>query len=104
MATQDPLRARALVVPDKAERVYRFHKNTLKALAEMTGAAGLNHPSEFQPHHLLMREGDCNMVTGQEIHPYLPDGFLLRGEEDSYGYLERWKRSRAESFDAFVVE
>lgn len=104
VATQDPLRARALVVPDKAERVYRFHKNTLKALAEMTGAAGLNHPSEFQPHHLLMREGDCNMVTGQEIHPYMPDGFLLRGEEDSYGYLERWKRSRAESFDAFVVE
>ncbi|MEP5631629.1 MAG: FMN-binding glutamate synthase family protein [Tateyamaria sp.] len=104
VATQDPMRARALVVPDKAERVYRFHKNTLKALAEMTGAAGLSHPNDFRPHHLLMREGDCNMVTGEEVHPYLPDGFLLRDEEDKYGYLERWKRSRAESFAPFDAE
>ena len=41
VATQDPLRQRALVVPDKAERVRRFHDNTLVALAELVGAAGL---------------------------------------------------------------
>src|SRR5690606_17767158 len=35
VATQDPLRQRALVVPDKAERVYHFHRNTLQALSEM---------------------------------------------------------------------
>lgn len=99
VATQDPLRQRALVVPDKAERVYRFHKNTLKALAEMTGAAGLSHPNDFRPHHLLMRESDRNMVTGQEVYPYMPDGFLLRGEEDDYGYLMRWNRARADKFE-----
>ena len=104
VATQDPLRQRALVVPDKAERVHRFHKNTLKALAEMTGAAGLSHPSEFLPHHLLMREGDRNMVTGQEVYPYLPEGFLLRDEPDKYGYLKRWNRSRASDFEPFDVE
>ena len=104
VATQDPLRQRALVVPDKAERVYRFHRNTLKALAEMTGAAGLSHPNDFRPHHLLMREGDRNMVTGQEVYPYLPDGFLLRDEDDDYGYLMRWNRARADSFEPIDVE
>lgn len=103
VATQDPLRSRALHVPDKSERVARFHKHTLKALAEMTGAAGLSHPSEFLPHHLMMRETDRDMVTGEEIYPYLPEGFLLREEEDDFGYLMRWHRSRAESFVPFDV-
>ena len=103
VATQDKLRQRALDVNDKSERVYRFHENTLKALAEMTGAAGLSHPEEFRPNHLLMREGDRHMVTGGEIYPYLPDGFLLREEEDAFGYLGRWRRSRAESFEPFDV-
>jgi glutamate synthase domain-containing protein 2 len=101
VATQDKLRQRALDVPSKSERVFRFHQNTLKALAEMTGAAGLDHPSDFLPHHLLMRERDRDMVTGQEVYPYLPEGFLLRGEDDEFGYQLRWKRSRAESFEPF---
>lgn len=104
VATQDPRRARALDVEDKAPRVARFHANTLKAIAEMTGAAGLRHPREFLPHHLIMREGDRDIVTGQDIWPYLPNGFLLREESDRFGYLSRWKRSRADSFDPFDLE
>lgn len=49
VATQDPLRQRALVVPDKAERVRNFHRNTLKGLAEMLAAAGLEHPRSSKP-------------------------------------------------------
>ena len=101
VATQDPLRQRALYVPDKATRVMRFHKNTLKALAEMTGAAGLSHPREFLPHHLIMRERDRAMVTGNEVYPYLPENFLVEEQADEFGYLERWHRSRAESFAPF---
>jgi glutamate synthase domain-containing protein 2 len=103
VATQDPLRQRALNVTEKSERVFRFHQNTLKALAEMTGAAGLAAPGDFRPHHLLMRERDRDMVTGEDVYPYLPDGFLLREEEDEFGYLGRWKRARAESFEPFDV-
>ncbi len=103
VATQDPLRARALDVPDKSERVARFHANTLHAIAEMTGAAGLEHPGKFMPHHLLMREGDRDMVTGDEIYPYMPEGFLLQegGEDDRFGYRMRWRRARADSFTPF---
>ena len=35
VATQDRVRQRALVVPDKAERVYNFHHATLEALADL---------------------------------------------------------------------
>ena len=107
VATQDPTRMRALVIPDKSERVYRFHQNTLKALADMTGAAALAHPGMLLPHHLLMREADRDMVTGEDVYPYMPRGFLLRDPEpdetDRYDYRMRWARSRAESFDPFDV-
>jgi glutamate synthase domain-containing protein 2 len=101
VATQDKLRQRSLDVADKSERVFRFHQNTLKALAEITGAAGLSEPKDFQPHHLLMRETDRNMVTSAEVYPYLPENFLIEGQEDRFGYLDRWKRSRADSFAPF---
>ncbi|MCK7492555.1 MAG: hypothetical protein MZW92_13935 [Comamonadaceae bacterium] len=48
MTTQDPRRQQALVVPDKAERVWRFHQNTLEALKELVQAAGLQHPERDQ--------------------------------------------------------
>ncbi|WP_151720286.1 FMN-binding glutamate synthase family protein [Gemmobacter serpentinus] len=99
VATQDPARQKALVVPDKAERVYNFHKNTLKALGEMAAAAGLVHPSGFLPHHLLMREKDRDMVTGDEVYPYMPEGFLLREDDDRFGYLKRWRRASASQFE-----
>jgi glutamate synthase domain-containing protein 2 len=100
VATQDPRRARALVVPDKATRVTRFHANTLHAVAEMTSAAGLMHPTHFMPHHLIMRESDRDMVTGNQIYPYLPEGFLLRDPqgEDEIEYHSRWVRARPDSF------
>ncbi|MET0830742.1 MAG: FMN-binding glutamate synthase family protein, partial [Acidimicrobiia bacterium] len=55
VTTQDPKLQRALNVPDKAERVYRFHHNTVEALAEMIAAMGLDHPSELAPHHVVRR-------------------------------------------------
>ncbi|MBX7020404.1 FMN-binding glutamate synthase family protein, partial [Providencia rettgeri] len=52
VATQDPQRQKALVVDDKSLRVASFHGNTLKALAELLGAAGLEHPDQLRPHHI----------------------------------------------------
>ncbi|MDF2139909.1 FMN-binding glutamate synthase family protein [Paenirhodobacter sp. CAU 1674] len=101
VATQDKSRARALVVPDKAARVANFHRNTLKALGEMTGAAGLEHPGGFLPHHFLMREKDRDMVVGDEVYPYMPEGFLLREDDERFGYLKRWLRARPDRFEPY---
>jgi glutamate synthase domain-containing protein 2 len=101
VTTQDKLRQRALVVPDKAVRVANFHRNTVKALGDMAAAAGLTHPSNFLPRHMLMREKDRDMVTGDDVYPYMPEGFLLREDDDRFGYLMRWRRAAAASFDPF---
>jgi glutamate synthase domain-containing protein 2 len=99
VATQDPLRARALDPVHKSARVARFHRNTLEALGEMTGAAGLSQPSQFQPHHLMQRQSDRSMVQGNRAFPYLPIGFLVDEDAaDHLGYKERWSRASAASF------
>ena len=71
VATQDPLRQRALVVPDKAERVRNFHRNTLKGLAEMLAAAGLEHPSQLEAKHLVRRITDTEIRLFSQLH-YFP--------------------------------
>ena len=98
VATQDPLRARALNVGDKSQRVARFHRNTLKAVAEMAGAAGLDNPCNFLPHHFMQRDSSGEMVAGNEAFAYLPEGFLLREEDVGGGYLDRWRRADARAF------
>ena len=58
VATQDPIRQRALVVDDKWVRVKNFHAATLQALEQIAftvAAAGLDHPKEFLPAHFSRR-------------------------------------------------
>ncbi|MGY9047592.1 MAG: FMN-binding glutamate synthase family protein [Rhodobacterales bacterium] len=98
VATQDPLRQRALDVGDKSQRVARFHANTMKALAEMAGAAGLHDPRDFLPRHFMLRQAENQMTSGDEAFPYLPEGFLINGITDSQGYKARWDRADSASF------
>ncbi len=55
VTTQDEKLQRALVVPDKAERVHQFHRNTVGAVAELIAAVGLDHPSELGPDRMYKR-------------------------------------------------
>src|SRR5580704_17411269 len=74
VATQDALRQTALVVPDKTERVYNFHRNTLRALSDLLAAAGLQHPGELAPHHLARRAGPTAIRSYSDVHVFLkPD-------------------------------
>ena len=102
VATQDPTRQRALDVDDKSQRVARFHRNTLMALGEMTGAAGLEHPSDFLPRHMMMRQSDNSMVQGDQVYGYLPEGYLLDDQSPDYnGNKTRWARAQVDSFVPF---
>lgn len=100
VATQDPLRQRALVVPDKAERVFNFHRNTLKALAEMLAAAGLEHPSQLEPRHLVRRVSDREIRLFSQLHVFLKPGNLLRDDLEADFYARMWAMARADSFEA----
>ncbi len=97
VATQNQLRQRALVVPDKAERVRRFHDNTLIALCELVGAAGVAHPSELRPELLLRRMSPTEIRSFAEIYPSLAPGELLHGARDDR-YARHWELADAGAF------
>jgi glutamate synthase domain-containing protein 2 len=98
VATQDPLRQAALVVTDKAERVYNFHRLTLKALADMLAAAGLSHPDELRPYHLLRRVSPTEILQFSELHTFLQPGDLLSGGCKDGIYGDNWRRASSASF------
>ena len=99
VATQDPIRQRALVVSDKAGRVHNFHRNTLLALSEMIAAAGLDHPSRLGPHHLVRRVSLTEIRLFSQLHIFLANGELLDGDSDRDFYGAAWRLARADSFD-----
>jgi glutamate synthase domain-containing protein 2 len=77
VATQDPELVRGLVVSDKATRVANFHRNTVKAFCEIIAAAGLDHPRQLRPWHVVRRVGPTEVRTYAEIFDYLRPGDLL---------------------------
>jgi glutamate synthase domain-containing protein 2 len=99
VSTQDPTRSRALVVPDKLERVYSFHRSTLHALAELTAAAGLDHPSDFRPVHFCRRVSAREVLTFADLYPALRPGELLGGTVDPR-FRDAWAMARPDSFHA----
>jgi glutamate synthase domain-containing protein 2 len=98
VATQDPLRQRAIVVPDKAERVASFHRNTLHALAELVAAAGLSHPAELRPHHFLRRASSDKVISLAEQYEQLAPGQLTADPASSPRFAEAWALSTAGTF------
>ncbi len=101
VATQDPLRQRALVVPDKAKRVATYHRNTLHVLAELVAAAGLRHPSEITPWHIRLRSGSTQVETAYAAYDRLEPGQLLTGG-GSPAYATAWSWARADTFDRVI--
>ncbi|MGL4313149.1 MAG: glutamate synthase-related protein, partial [Sphingomonas sp.] len=99
VATQDKLRQRALVVPDKAERVRRYHARTVRVLADMLAAGGIAHPDELKPHHVFRRVTDTQVLPLADVLVFLKPGSLLDGSAADPYYTTNWHRARAESFD-----
>lgn len=97
VATQDSTRQRAIVVPDKAERVASFHRETVKALAELVAAAGLDHPRDLKPHHFMRRAAPDRVVTFAEQYHVLRPGELLGGGGDRH-MREAWAMASADKF------
>ena len=100
VTTQDAHRQQALVVPDKAERVYQYHQKTLEALKEMVQAAGLQHPQDITAFHISqrVREGEVRLLAN--IVPRVKTGSLLDDNigDDHKVYKNYWHRVSADSF------
>ena len=92
-------------VPDKLERVARFHEHTLEALKELVQAAGLQHPNDITASHIMRRS------AGQGVRPlsselsFVAPGALLQAAEGrcpwpAEVFATHWPRARSDSFAA----
>jgi len=97
VATQNQWRQAGLVVADKGPRVYHFHKNTVAALAEYVGAAGLDDPSELEPYHLRVRLDGNTVSSADVIYDFLTPEILLN-EPFSTVYARWWAMADADGF------
>ena len=98
VATQDPIRQRALVVPDKAQRVHLFHDETLRALAELVAAAGLEHPIELGPQHIVRRVAQNEVKLLSMVAQFIRPGSLAEGRFEQQVFEAYWPLARADSF------
>ncbi|QWD65710.1 FMN-binding glutamate synthase family protein [Polynucleobacter sp. MWH-Aus1W21] len=104
VATQDSVRQRALVVPDKAERVFSFHKSTMQSLAELIGAAGMTHPNQISSDYLMCRGSDGKARPYAAELPIVNTGVLIQGvnginqKELPKEYGLYWNRARTDLF------
>ncbi|PVY79196.1 glutamate synthase domain-containing protein 2 [Tamilnaduibacter salinus] len=99
VATQDPRRGGKLDVADKSQRVYNFHHNTLAALGNLIGAAGLKHTSELGPEHIIRRVSHDEIASYMDLYDFLAPGELLDGPCDHPIFEKYWEPAQAESFD-----
>ncbi|MDO9334759.1 MAG: FMN-binding glutamate synthase family protein [Caulobacter sp.] len=102
VATQSPARQRALVVPDKAQRVANFHKGVIGALHDIVVAAGLDSASDFDPSHLRQRVNPSQMASLAELYPMLTPGALLDETGDSQ-FHRWWRQADVDSFRKLAV-
>ncbi|TAN09678.1 MAG: FMN-binding glutamate synthase family protein [Burkholderiaceae bacterium] len=99
VTTQDPVRQRALVVTDKAPRAAQFHANTLHALQELLQCAGLTHPDELSPFHIVRRVSDSRIRLLSAIFPEIePRGIVDDLANQQNVYRLYWPLADAHSF------
>jgi glutamate synthase domain-containing protein 2 len=99
ITTQDPERQKALVVPEKAERVYNFHHSSLHALQELLQATGVEHPSELKPHHIMKRISAQEVALLADTLPFLQKGDLLNRNYRYAVFEKYWEKSQTDSFN-----
>ncbi|MGM8851180.1 FMN-binding glutamate synthase family protein [Salinicola halophyticus] len=98
VTTQDPKRSRAIDVPEKAERVARYHKATLDGFAALTGAMGLSHFDELTPDHIRHRSAYAPARGYADFElPTLEEAQLL-GEEIPPEWREHWQAAAVDRF------
>lgn len=98
IATTDKSRQRGLVIADKAERVSHFHRNSVRALMEVIGAAGCTHPDELTPRHIMHRVTEDIAEPGHRAYQLLEPGALLSDPDETH-LAREWAMAQADTFD-----
>lgn len=97
ITTHEPGRVQGLVVADKAKRVARYHKDTIRSFLELLASNGLSCPDDLQPLNVLRRVDGVTIKPFSEVYEYLEDGCLLDGRVPKQ-WSDRWERSCPDRF------
>ncbi len=98
VATQDPRRWQALNAGDKAARVHNYHQSTLRALKELLAAAGLSHPDELGPEHVIRRVSPIEIRSLAALYRWLRPGELLDSVPEHAVFRQFWAEARTDTF------
>lgn len=97
IATQDPVRARAVRVSKKKYHVANFHRRTMESFLEIVGAMGHAHVSEIGPEHIFRRDANERERDFIHLYPALSAGELLQSTLPD-AFAEDWARASAHHF------
>ena len=77
VATTDPGLYKGVHVPTKADRVWRYHKDTMHSLMEIIGAMGYTSPQQVTRSDIFRRHANSKVATYEEIWPTMQNEALL---------------------------
>jgi glutamate synthase domain-containing protein 2 len=96
VTTQDPRRARALDVGDKAERVRRLQEATVGSALQIMASMGVTDPAQLHP-HMLRRRIDAQTVRSyDDLYEWISPGQLL--VEPPADWATDWKAADPDHF------
>lgn len=98
IATQNPARAKGLVVSDKAQRVANFHESTIENLVELIAACGLDSIDQLEPCHINRRVQGTEIKTYSQLYPPIASGCLLNESSVPEDWIDNWRIARSHSF------
>ena len=96
IATQNPARARAVIVGEKSERVKNFHNSTVHVFLELCGAMGFSNPDDLSATDLLSRFEGRGRNFDEIYEPLLEN--QLHTDNIPNSYRDDWHRASADHF------
>ncbi len=96
VATQDPRRNRAVVVKDKSEAVYNYHKTTVNTAVRLMASMGVTDPADLTPEMLRRNISPTESRSYASIYEWLRPGQLL--EDPPSSWTADWKAASPDTF------
>ncbi|MBA4695939.1 MAG: FMN-binding glutamate synthase family protein [Legionella sp.] len=98
VTTQDPRRARAINVDEKAIYVKNYHHATIQSFLDLLGILGLEDPSQLTPNMIWHRVNEKSAKTYAELYDYLAPSALLNDKVPAH-FQAIWDEANALSYN-----
>jgi len=93
VATQNPVRYKALDVNDKGQRVANYQHSMVENLMELLAAAGLSHLDDLKPWHINRRVNGTEISDYAELYPCITENCLLTEETLPCVWEKHWNKA-----------